>query len=191
MRARRLGRLAYFVTLNLVSIILGLIMQRKVIQTVGIVWTVAYATLVIWLYATEPRSLKEVATNTQVAAGVYEINQAKFDNGLALFRREQFRAARDEWAGADPAQKDPRTQFYIAYALYREGWGRVYYDKPLFKQGAEAANRAIALAPNGTLTIDDADLQMHSAAELKVELEQGTERTWSDLNPLGMFRRRK
>jgi hypothetical protein len=166
-------------------------MQRKVIQTASIVWTVAYATLIIWLYATEPRSLKEVAANTQVVAGVYEINQVKFDNGLALFRREQFRAARDEWAGADPAQKDARTQFYIAYAFYREGWGRVYFDKALFKQGAETANRAIALAPNGTLTIDDTDLQMHTAAELKVELEQGTERTWSDLNPLGMLRRRK
>jgi len=166
-------------------------MQRKVIQIAGVVWTIAYATLIVWLYATEPRSLKEVATNTQVAAGVYEINQEKFNNALALFRREQFRAARDEWAGADPAQKDPRTQFYVAYAFYREGWGRVYYDKTLFKQGAEAANRAIALAPNGILTIDDPDLQMHTAAELKVELEQGAESSWSDLNPLGVFRRRK
>ena len=166
-------------------------MQRRLIQITGIVWTVVYAAAIIWIYATEPRSLKEVATNTQVAAGVYEINQEKFNSGLALFRREQFRAARDEWAGADPAQKDARTQFYIAYAFYREGWGRVYYDKALFKQGAEAANRAIALAPNGMLTIDDADLQMHTAAELKAELEQGTETTWSDLNPLGMFRTRK
>lgn len=166
-------------------------MQRKLIQIVGIVWTVAFAILIIWLYATEPRSLKEVATNTQVAAGVYEINQEKFNNGVALFHREQFRAARDEWAGADPAQKDARTQFYIAYAFYREGWGRVYYDKALFQQGVEAVNRALFLTPGVPLTIDDADLQMHTAAELKVELEQGTERTWSDLNPLGMFRKRK
>ncbi len=166
-------------------------MQKKLIQTIGIVWTIAYATLIVWLYATEPRSLKEVATNTQVAAGVYEINQEKFNNGLALFRREQFRAARDEWAGADPAQKDPRTQFYIGYAFYREGWGRAYYDKELFKQGLEAVTRAIALAPNGTLSVDDANLQMHSAAELKAELEQGAERSWSDLNPMKMFRTRK
>jgi tetratricopeptide (TPR) repeat protein len=166
-------------------------MQYKLIQTIGIVWTIVYATLIIWLYATEPRSLKEVATNTQVAAGVYEINQEKFNNGLALFRRDQFRAARDEWAGADPAQKDARTQFYIAYAFYRAGWGRVYYDKELFKQGLDAVNRAIALAPNGTLAVDDPDLQIRTAAELKVELEQGTETRWSDLNPLRMFRARK
>ena len=90
-----------------------------------------------------------------------------------------------------PAQQDPRTQFYVAYAFYREGWGRVYYDDALFKQGLEAVNRAINLAPNGILTIDDPNLQMHSAAELKTELEQGIERSWKDLNPLKLFRERK
>ncbi len=166
-------------------------MQRRFIQIVGIIWTLVYASIIVWIYATEPRSFKEVATNSQVAAGVYEVNQEKFSNGLALFRRDQFRAARDEWSGADPAQRDPRTQFYIGYAWYREGWGRVYYDNALFKQGLEAVNRAINLAPNGTLVVDDPNLQMHSAAELKAELEQGTERSWKDLNPLKLFRQRK
>lgn len=166
-------------------------MQTRLIQIAGIIWTLVYAGIIVWIYATEPRSFKEVATNSQVAAGVYEINQEKFNNALALFRREQFRAARDEWAGADPAQKDPRTQFYVGYACYREGWGRVYYDDALFKLGLEAVNRAIALAPNGTLVVDDPNLQMHSAAELKAELEQGTETGWKDVNPLKLFRQRK
>jgi len=166
-------------------------MQTRLIQITGIIWTLVYAGIIVWIYATEPRSFKEVATNSQVAAGVYEINQEKFNNALALFRREQFRAARDEWAGADPAQKDPRTQFYVGYACYREGWGRVYYDDALFKLGLEAVNRAIALAPNGTLVVDDPNLQMHSAAELKAELEQGTETGWKDINPLKLFRQRK
>ena len=166
-------------------------MQRRVFQVVGIIWTLVYASLIVWLYATEPRSFKEVAANSQVAAGTYEINQERFNNGLALFRREQFRAARDEWTGADPAQRDPRSQFYIAYAFYREGWGRVYYDNGLYTQGLEAINRAINLAPNGVLAVDDPDLQMHTAAELKTELEQGTETSWKDLNPLKLFRQRK
>jgi hypothetical protein len=166
-------------------------MQRKLIQITGIIWTLVYASIVVWIYATEPRSFKEVATNSQVAAGIYEVNQEKFNNGLTLFRRDQFRAARDEWFGADPAQRDPRTQFYIAYACYREGWGRVYYDDALFKQGLEAVNRAISLAPNNTLIVDDPDLQMHTAAELKTELEEGTETSWKDLNPLKLFRQRK
>src|SRR5262245_37515922 len=145
-------------------------MQRKFIEIAGVIWTLVYAGLIVWIYATEPRSFKEVATNTQVAAGIYQINQDKFNNALTLFYRDQFRAAREEWAGADPAQKDARTQFYIAYAFYREGWGRVYYDNTLFKQGLDAVNRAIGLVPNGTLLVDDPNLQMHTAAELKAEL---------------------
>ena len=145
-------------------------------------------------YGSMPRSrarLREVATNTQVAAGTYQVDQEKFKNALAMFHREQFRAARDEWGRADPGTQDARTQFYIAYAFYREGWGRLYDDDELFKQGLEAVNRAISLAPNQTLTVDDPDLQLHTAAELKSELEQGTERSLGDLNPLEIFRKRK
>src|SRR6185436_931316 len=113
---------------------------------------------VIWLYVTEPRSFKEVATNTTVTAGTYQIDQQKFDAALDLFRREQYRAARDEWSRADPAQQDARTQFYTAYAFYREGWGRAYNDDALYKEGITAADRAIALAPNGVLAVPDPDL---------------------------------
>lgn len=166
-------------------------MQLKLIQSGGLAWTVVYATFVIWIYATEPRSLREVATNSQVATGTYQVDQEKFNNALAMFRREQFRAARDEWARADSGTQDAVTQFYIAYAFYREGWGRVYDDDTLFKQGVDAVTRAISLAPNQVLRVDDPDLQLHTAAELKAELEQGTERTLGDLNPLKVFRKRK
>ena len=166
-------------------------MQSRIIQLAGLVLTIAYATFIVWIYATEPRTFKEVATSAEVAAGTYHIDQEKFNSALALFRREQFRAARDEWQRADSAQGDARTQFYIAYSFYREGWGRVYHDQELFKQGVEAANRAIALATASPLTVDDPNLGIHSAAELKTELEQGTERSWSDVNPLKVLRTRK
>src|SRR6185436_7639497 len=165
-------------------------MRQKVIQIIGLAVTAAYALAIVWLYATEPRSFREVATGAQVAAGTYQVDQKKFDAALELFRREQFRAARDQWQSADPAQSDPTTQFYIAYSFYREGWGRVYYDQDLFKQGLEAVNRAIALSPT-PLTVDDENLQMHTAAELKAELEQGTERSLGDVNPLKVLRTRK
>ncbi len=165
-------------------------MQQKLIQIVGLAVTAVYALVIVWLYATEPRSFREVATGAQVAAGTYQVDQEKFDSALALFRREQFRAARDEWQRADPAQTDPQTQFYIAYSYYREGWGRVYHDQTLFKQGLEAVNRAIALSPL-PLTVEDENLQLHTAAELKAELETGTERTWGDINPLKVMRTRK
>jgi tetratricopeptide (TPR) repeat protein len=166
-------------------------MQHKLIQSVGVAWTVLYAAFIIWVYATEPRTFKEVATNTEVAAGTYQVDEQRFEAALALFRREQYRAARDEWERADPAHKDARTQFYIAYAFYREGWGRVFNDDALFKQGLEAVSRAISLAPNGTLIVDDPDLKIRNAAELKAELEHGMERSWTDLNPLKVLRERK
>ena len=166
-------------------------MQSRIIQIAGLAFTIAYAVFIVWLYATEPRTFNEVATSAEVAVGTYQVNQEKFNSALDLFRREQFRAARDEWQRADPAQGDPRTQFYIAYSFYREGWGRLYHDQELFKQGLEAVNRAIGLASASPFTVDDPNLQMHSAAELKTELEQGTERSWSDVNPLKVLRTRK
>ncbi|HZI88489.1 MAG TPA: hypothetical protein VFD48_16775 [Pyrinomonadaceae bacterium] len=166
-------------------------MQFKIIQVAGLALTIVYAAFIIWIYATEPRSFREVATSAEVAAGTYQIDEARFNAAVDLFRREQFRAARDEWQRADPAQGDARTQFYIAYSFYREGWGRVYFDQELFKRGLEAVNRAISLSAVAPLTVDDSNLRMHTAAELKTELEQGTERSWSDVNPLKVLRTRK
>jgi len=167
--------------------------QHRFIQIIGLVLTITYAALIVWIYATEPRTLREVATGAQVAAGTYQVDQEKFQSGLALFRREQFRAARDEWQRADPAQNDARTQFYIAYSFYREGWGRVYNDDDLFRQGLEKINRTIALSsqPFSVNSNDDPDLQIQTAAELKTALEQGTERSWSDVNPVEMLKKRK
>ncbi len=166
-------------------------MQSRIIQVTGFGLSLVYGVFIVWIYATEPRTFKEVTTSAEIAAGTYQINQEQFNSAHALFRREQFRAARDEWQRADPAQADARTQFYIAYSFYREGWGRVYFDQDLFKQGLEAVNRAIALASATPLTVDDPDLRMHTAAELKAELEQGTERSWSDVNPFKVLRTRK
>ena len=92
---------------------------------------------------------------------------------------------------ADPAQQDPRTQFYVAYSFYRQGWGRLYQDDALFAQGLEAVNRAIARAPGGRIVVDDADLQMRSGDELKAELEGGLRRDASDFNPARLLRSRK
>jgi len=94
-------------------------MQSKMIQVAGLAFTIAYAVFIVWIYATEPRTFKEVATSAEVAAGTYQVNQEKLNSALDLLRRKQFRTARDEWQRADPAQGDARTQFYIAYSFYR------------------------------------------------------------------------
>ena len=166
-------------------------MRQGLIQWVGIAWTLLYAALVVWLYAAAPQSIAEVKTQASVAAGTYEVDRARFDAGRELFLREQYRAARGEWERADPARRDARTQFYVAYSFYRQGWGRVYNDDALFRKGLEAANLAIDLSKDAPLTVEDAELKMHTAAELKAELERGLERTADDFNPLKVFRERK
>jgi hypothetical protein len=92
---------------------------------------------------------------------------------------------------ADPARRDARTQFYVAYSYYREGWGRLYHDDRLFKQGLDALNHAIELAPARRLVVEDDTLGMRSAEELKAELERGLRREMSDFNPLRAFEPRK
>jgi len=50
-------------------------LQSKIIQVAGLGFTIAYAAFIVWIYATEPRTFKEVTTSAEVAAGTYEINQ--------------------------------------------------------------------------------------------------------------------
>jgi hypothetical protein len=166
-------------------------MRLRLIQWLGIAWTLIYAAFVVWLYVAAPQSVGEVGTRVSVAAGTYEVDRARFDAGRELFLREQYAAARGEWERADPARRDARTQFYVAYSFYREGWGRVYSDDALFRQGLDAADRAIALSPDAPLAVEDAELKIHSAAELRAELGRGLERTADDFNPLKVFRERK
>ncbi len=52
-------------------------------------------------------------------------------------------------------------------------------------------NRAIAASASAPLVVPDPLLQMHTAAELKAELEKGAERRWDDLNPLKLLDPRK
>jgi len=128
-----------------------------------------------------------------VAAGVgaYAIDAQAFADGLAFFRRDQFVEARAAFARADPATRDARTQFYVAYSYYRQGWHRTHHDDELYRRGLEAVQHAIDLAPGGRLRVEDDNLQMHSADELKAELEAGVTTDASDFNPLRVFENRK
>lgn len=165
-------------------------MREKLWQTVGILWTLLFAAIVVWLYATAPRSIADVKTGAQVAVGSYEIDQTRFRTALDLFRREQYVAAREEFRRADPATKDARTQFYIAYAFYREGWGRIYNDDALFRKGLIQSELVTDIAAPD-FKIDDADLKIKTPAELHAEFQDGLQTSVSDLNPLKVMRERK
>jgi tetratricopeptide (TPR) repeat protein len=166
-------------------------MSASTVRAVGLAATAAYAALIVWLYAAQPQTVAEVTGGLTASIGAYRIDQQAFDDGLGFFRRDQFEEARAAFGRADPAQRDAKTQFYIAYSYYRQGWGRVYSDDALFKLGLQSVDRAIALAPDRRLVVDDTQLGMRSADELRAELQRGLTRDASDLNPLRIFTSRK
>lgn len=161
------------------------------VRIVGLAASLAYAGFVVWLYVSQPQTVAEVTGGMAAGIGVYSVDAQAFADGIAFFQRDQFAEARAAFLRADPAQRDARTQFYIAYSYYREGWGRLYNDDQLFRQGIQAVDRAIALAPDHRLVVEDPNLGMHSADELRAELERGVTHEASDFNPLKVFRRRK
>ena len=175
-------------------------MNEKYIQILGLVLIAIYGTFVVFLYAAEPRSLEEISikakntvedavTSGQVMTGTYEVDQVKLNEAIRAFRQDNFVAARDLFAKADPEKRDPRTQFYVAYSFYRQGWGRVSNDDSLFKQALDAAARVTLLDRN--FRSEDPDLQLRTPAELRSELEEGLQVTADDFNPLRLARDRK
>jgi hypothetical protein len=165
-------------------------MSARMTRLAGALCTSLSAVFIVWVYVNQPRTMAQVTGGVASAVGAYNIDRGQFDQGLRSFRSGQFSEARAALERADPAMQDPRTQFYVAYSYYREGFGHVYNDDALFRRGLEAVNRVIAIAP-GPLVVDDPDLGMHSASELKAELELGLAHGAADLNPLKLFRVRK
>jgi glutamine cyclotransferase len=161
------------------------------IRLAGLLLVAAYASLIGWLYARQPQTLAQVTGGLSATVGAYRVDEQAFEDGLQFFRADQFVEARMAFNRADPAMRDARTQFYIAYSFYRQGWGRFYHDDRLFAQGLAAVDGAIALAPGGRLRVDDPDLQMQTAEELRTELEAGLRREASDLNPMQLLRERR
>ena len=111
----------------------------SMVRPLGLVFACAYAAFIVWTYRAQPQTVAEVTGGLAAEVGAYRIDQQAFDDGLGFFRRDLFEESRAAFARADPAQRDARTQFYIAYSYYRQGWGRVYNDDLLFKQGLDVA----------------------------------------------------
>jgi hypothetical protein len=166
-------------------------MHETATRGAGLALTLAYAGLIGWLFTAQPRTLAEAVGGVSATVGAYSIDAQSFEDGLTFFRNDRFVEARAAFARADPATRDARTQFYIAYSFYRQGWYRTHRDNALFTEGLAAVDRAIALAPGGRLVVDDETLGMRSADELKAELEAGLTRDLSDFNPLRLLETRK
>ena len=166
-------------------------MREPVVRSAGLCASVLYASLIGWMFASQPRTVAEAIGGVAATVGAYRIDEQAFADGLAFFRRDQFIESRAAFARADPATRDARTQFYIAYSYYRQGWHRTHHDDELYRAGLTVADQAIALAAGGRLAIDDPNLLMHTADELKAELEAGLRTDAADFNPLRVLEGRK
>jgi hypothetical protein len=165
--------------------------RAALVRALGLCGTAVYASVIAWIYLAQPGTLGEVTGGLSSAVGAYRIDRPSFEEGVRLFRQEKFEEARAAFARADPARQDATTHFYVAYSYYRQGWGRVYSDDPLFRQGLQAVDRALAVAPGGRISVADASLGMSTGDELRSELVRGLTRDASDLNPLKVFQERK
>lgn len=166
-------------------------MREVWVRGLGLAATLLYASVIVWTYARQPESFAQLRGGVAASIGVYRLDQQAFDDGLSHFRADRFADARAAFQRADPAERDARTQFYIGYTFYREGWHRLYSDDALFAEGLKAAEKAVALDAGGHLRVDDVSLQMHTPRELRAELESGLRQEASDFNPLRLFGGRK
>jgi len=166
-------------------------MRDRSIRAAGAVAAVAYAAFIGWLAVAQPNTMAEVTGGLTASIGAYRIDPVAFEDGLRFFRNDRFVEARSALSRADPAMRDARTQFYIAYSYYRQGWGRFASDDALYAAGLAAVDRAVAVAPGGRVVVDDDTLGMRTADELRAELESGLTREMADFNPLRILRERK
>lgn len=166
-------------------------MHEQLVRGAGLVIAIAYASAITWTYVRQPQTVAQVTGGLASGIGAYRIDAQALADGMAFFKQDKFVEARAAFARADPAEQDARTQFYVAYSYYRQGWGRVYSDDALFSEGLKRVDLAIALSSSGRLVIDDPDLQMRSADELRAELDAGLQRDASDFNPFRVMRQRK
>ena len=166
-------------------------MHETTTRGLGLAFVAAYVSLISWLFVRQPQTIAQVTGGLTATVGAYHVDAQARADALRFFRNDQFVEARMAFARADPALSDAETQFYVAYSYYRQGWGRLYHDDRLYADGLVAIDRAIKLAPGGRVVVADTNLAMHTAEELKAELESGMRTDVSDFNPLRVFGARK
>lgn len=165
-------------------------MSPAALRVLGLASTLAYGGFVAWLYVERPESLSEIKGSMAATVGLYAINVAQFEQGRRLLHADRFPEARAALARADPARRDPVTQFYIAYAFYREGWGRFHNDDALFGQALRALDHAASLAPDGLIRVNDPALGLRDSDALRAELRRGLVVAPEDFNPMRALRKR-
>jgi tetratricopeptide (TPR) repeat protein len=165
--------------------------MKRTLQISGLLLTLLYGAVIVWLYVRQPRSLQELKTQASVEVNAYRVNQENFDEAIRQFNAGRYEVAVEQFRTADPAATDPRTQFFIAYSFYMLGRGRIYDDDEKFKEGLAAVERCIEHAPNHIYEIDRTDLEIRNAGQLRQRLREGLEVTPSDFNPIEMLKKKQ
>jgi hypothetical protein len=163
--------------------------MKRTVQITGLVIALLYGAVIVWLYVRQPRTFEEMKTQAAVEVNVYQVKRENFDEALKQFNASEHRLAIVQFELADPAGRDPATQFYIAYSYYMLGRGALADDDEMFARGLAAADRCLAAAPNSIFEIERQDLQIRNAAGLRERLKEGLEVTASDFNPLNWFKK--
>ena len=163
------------------------ITMKAAVQISGLVIAILYASIIGWIYVRRPQSLAELKTQASVQANLYHISQENFDAAIKEFDAGDYNSAIGQFKLADPAEKDPSSQYYIAYSYYLLGRGRIFNDEDMFKRAIDAVNRCLDNAPNHIFETDRADLEIRNADTLRQKLVEGLKHTMPSLNPLDWF----
>src|SRR5262245_28450814 len=97
-------------------------MREPYVRGLGLAASIGYAMFIAWLLMSQPQTMAQVTGGLAASVGIYTVDAQSFADGLRFFRADRFPEARAAFQRADPASRDARTQFYIAYSYYRQGW---------------------------------------------------------------------
>ena len=148
-----------------------------------------YGFFIVWLYVHHPQSLSELKTQASVQANVYHVNEPNFNEAIKEFDAGDYNSAIGQFKLADPADRDPASQYYIAYSYYILGRGRIFNDEDMFNKGVVAVNRCLDNATDHIFQMDRSDLEITNADTLRQKLVEGLKHTMPSLNPLDWFRK--
>ena len=143
-----------------------------------------YATFIVWLYIRQPQTLAEVTGGLTATVGAYRINQQAFDDGLELFRRDAAsrRRARRSSAPIPPDRTRARSSTLPTPTIDQVGAACIR-TMSFSRRGSRMRTKPSRWRPDGRLVVDDPELHMHNADELRAELAAGLRVEASDFNP--------
>ena len=167
--------------------------REDIVRGGGLVVTVFYALAIVWIYARQPETFAEVSGGLASAIGAYRIDEQSFADGLDVLSKGSVRRPLEPLSHAPTRPNAMRGRsFTLPTATTAKDGTGMYSDDQLYGEGLKVIDKAIALAPDGRLVVDD--LELLDAQRRRIagrSSTAGLKRDASDLNPLRVFGTRK